>query len=157
MHIAKLTCVATLRKELFAVCEGCLCLSTNYRLCLESVVLQNKHPWKANGIEVHLHLTDLRHASHALAQEALTVCFANLITFKRNPKILSDIINNIVSPSVYSLTSLSIDNCIRFFTFFVDKIIAFRSRIQPGTCRPNSCSPFISQSLGFSQFQDQLA
>jgi len=72
--------------------------------------------WKSTNMEVYrLHLKELIVSLNEMIKQARSRYFSNLVSQnKRNPKVVFDIIQNIVSPSTPLVPVFTTDDCNKF-------------------------------------------
>uniref|UniRef100_A0A672ZSA2 Reverse transcriptase domain-containing protein n=1 Tax=Sphaeramia orbicularis TaxID=375764 RepID=A0A672ZSA2_9TELE len=89
--------------------------------------------WKSTQLEVHrLHLKDLITSLNKMIKEARSSYFHKLIaTNKKNPKVIFDTIQSIVSPAVPAAPVLCKADSNDFLNFFTDKIRDIKHNIPP--------------------------
>lgn len=99
--------------------------------------------WKSSKLEVHrVHLRELRASLNDLMNNTRKQYFSQLISSsKRNPKILFDTINSIVSPISPQVPFFSKAESNNFLYFFVDKIKEVRANLSPQTGYFTGCEP----------------
>ena len=107
--------------------------------------------WKATKLEVHrLHLKGLMATLNNMVKAERSSFFANLISVnKRNPKVLFDTVNHIVSPSIPKPPILSNSDCNNFLKYFIDKVANIRANISPmsSSLTSGSSTPSILDSF----------
>lgn len=106
--------VAPLKSKSKPICNPSPWVTDDVR-CLRRSCRSTERLWKSTGLEVHrLYLKDLMQDLNNLITKSRSAYFSNLITSsKRNPKVLFDTINNIVSPPATVSTLSSQDDCNR--------------------------------------------
>uniref|UniRef100_A0A3P9J789 Reverse transcriptase domain-containing protein n=1 Tax=Oryzias latipes TaxID=8090 RepID=A0A3P9J789_ORYLA len=80
--------------------------------------------WKSTNLEVHrLHLKEMTGTLNNMIKLARSKYFSDLVHMnKRNPKVVFDTIQNIVSPSAPPVPVYTTDDCNRFLQYFVNKV-----------------------------------
>ena len=91
--------------------------------------------YKSSKLEVYrVHLKELRVSLNELLKSTRKQYFSQLISSsKRNPKILFDTINSIISPALLQVPVFSKAESNNFLYFFVDKIKELRANLFPPT------------------------
>ena len=108
--------------------------------------------WKTTKLEVHrLHLKELLICLNEMIRGARTTYFANLISSnKRNPKVLFETINPLVSPTAPQVPVLSNSDCNNFLKFFLNKVNDIKANIPSSLDHPiisvSSCTTITSFS-----------
>lgn len=88
--------------------------------------------WKSTNLEVHrLPLKELIVSLNEMMKQARSKYFFNLVNQnKRNPKVVSDTIQNIVSPSTPLVSVFTIEDCNNFLKYFVNKVNEIKSSVK---------------------------
>jgi len=79
-----------------------------------------------------LHLKELIVSLNEMIKQARSRYFSNLVSQnKRNPKVVFDVIQNIVSPSTPLVPVFTTDDCNKFLKYFVYKVNEIRASVKP--------------------------
>uniref|UniRef100_A0A672G6V9 Reverse transcriptase domain-containing protein n=1 Tax=Salarias fasciatus TaxID=181472 RepID=A0A672G6V9_SALFA len=109
--------------------------------------------FKATNLEVHrLHLKEMILSLNEMIKQARSTYFANLVNSnKRNPKVVFDTIQKIVSPSSPTVPISTTDDCNKFLKYFVAKVEDIRQNVSPSNVNMTSMS---SITCSWSLFPD---
>lgn len=124
------------------------CILNLRRMCRKTERL-----WKSSRLEVHrLHLREqISHLNNMIKEARASYFYKLIASNKKNPKVLFDTINLMVSPAAPATPVLCKINSNEFSKIFIDKIRDIKDKIPPASC----CDPdhVETPSLTWSSFK----